>query len=417
MKLAVIGAGLTGLSAAYELKDCFKIKVFEKREVGGLASSYCPSYCIEKFYHHCFRRDKELIQLIKRLGLHSKLVWKTVRTGQEFGGKIYPVNTPLEILRYPGMSIMDKVKLALFTLKCRKMNEEDFIRYDDVSAVEGIKKELGERLLNSFFVPLLRSKFGDYGNVSYAWLLARVAIRGNRKAGGEELGYLRHGFQQLFDRMLDELESSNVEVVRGAVKKVERTGNWVVNGESFDAVLWTAPIPVLRCVNDRLTEVLGIKDVKYQSSICVLLSSEKEITEDIYWSNVNCSFGAVIEHTHFMPFEDYGENLIYLAGYTYPESELMKLSSRDVIRIYLRDLVRFGVKEEDVRWARLFRAKYSGPVYERGYRNRITPYRSKAEGFYIAGMTSKPNYPERSMNGSVKSGREVAEVIKSDFGF
>jgi len=417
MKLAVIGAGLTGLSAAYELKDYLKIKVFEGNEVGGLASSYCPSYCIEKFYHHCFRRDEELIQLIKRLGLHSKLIWKTVRIGQEFEGKIYPMNTPIEILRYPGMSIIDKVKLALFTLKCRKMSEEDFIRYDGVSATEGIKKELGEKLLNSFFIPLLRSKFGDYGNVSYAWLLARVAIRGNRKTGGEELGYLKHGFQQLFDRVLDELESSNVDVVRSAVKKVEKTGSWIVNGESFDAVLWTAPIPVLRSVNDRLTAALGIKDVKYQSSICVLLSSEKEVTEDIYWSNVNCSFGAVIEHTHFMPFEDYGENLIYLAGYTYPESNLMKLNSRDVIRIYIRDLAKFGVGERDVKWARLFRAKYSGPVYETGYLNRITPYRSKAEGFYIAGMTSKPNYPERSMNGSIKAGREAAEVIKVDFGF
>jgi protoporphyrinogen oxidase len=418
MKLAIVGAGLTGLSAAYELSEYFNLKIFEKENIGGLASSYCPSYCIEKFYHHCFRRDEELLNLIKRLGLGNKLVWRVVRIGQEFEGKIYPMNTLYEIIRYPGMKLLDKIKLAFFTLKCRKMKYSDFKKYDELSVLDGIKEDLGEDLLNSFFLPLLRSKFGNqYDEVSYSWLLARVAIRSNRKRNGEELGYLRHGFQQLFDRLVAKVETGNVEIVKQGVYKVENCGKWKVNGEEFDAVLWTAPVPLLSDINRELKSKSGIKDIKYQSSVCVLLSSDETVTEDIYWSNVNCTFGAVVEHTHFMPFEDYGENLIYLAGYTHPESKLMKCCEKDVIKMYLRDLRKFGMEEKEVRWAKLFRAKYSGPVYESGYLNKITPYRTKIKGFYVAGITSKPNYPERSMNGSVKAGMEVAEVIKKDFGF
>jgi protoporphyrinogen oxidase len=168
MKIAIIGAGLTGLTAAMNLQEYARVVLFEKKELGGLASSYCRSYCIEKFYHHCFRNDEELLKLINKLKLSNKLVWKIARIAYAVDGKIYPLNTPFEILRYPHMSFIDKVRLALFTLKSRK---RDYRLKDDVAAVDGIKEELGVNLFESFFLPLLKSKFGDsYTEISYAWL-------------------------------------------------------------------------------------------------------------------------------------------------------------------------------------------------------------------------------------------------------
>ncbi|RLI79564.1 amine oxidase, partial [Archaeoglobales archaeon] len=70
----------------------------------------------------------------------------------------------------------------------------------------------------------------------------------------------------------------------------------------------------------------------------------------------------------------------------------------------------------DVNWIKIFKAKYSGPVFEKGYLKKVTEYRTSLKNFYIAGMTSPPNYPERSMNGSIKAGLEVAEVVKRDLG-
>jgi len=61
MKVAVVGAGLTGMSCALQLEEHAEVVIFEKNDVGGLASSYCTkNYCIEKFYHHCFKGDREL---------------------------------------------------------------------------------------------------------------------------------------------------------------------------------------------------------------------------------------------------------------------------------------------------------------------------------------------------------------------
>ncbi len=403
MKIAVIGAGLTGLTAAKLLSDYVNVKVFEAQDLGGLLSSYQRGYYIEKFYHHCFRFDKDLLHTLKELNLSSKLVWKTVKVGFAVGKKIYSLSTPFEILRYPHLSFAEKVKLALFTIRSRKKNYE---KYDDIGVIEGIKSELGESLFKKFFLPLLKSKFGkNYEKISYAWLLARVAIRSNRKISGEEIGYLRGGFHQLIERLCEGLE---IAKKRAKIKKRKR---WEVCGEEFDAVIFTAPLPELGDLKERF----HLPDIKYQSSICVLIGSKEGLTDDIYWTNIydDLPFGAIIEHTNFMPFEDYGEHVIYLASYSTPEGELYKMNDEEIIRLFLKGLSKYGFREDRIKWIKVFRAKYSGPIYEKGYLRKVTPYKI-ADGFYLAGMTSKPNYPERSMNGSIKAGIEVAETIKKD---
>jgi len=310
----------------------------------------------------------------------------------------------LKSFAIPLLTLSEKIRLARFTLRSRKLNYEDF---DDVGVIDGIREELGDGLLERFFMPLLRSKFGENAEkVSYAWLLGRVAIRSNRKLSGEEIGYIRHGFHQLVDRMAEGLE------IRFERARIRKASKWEVNGEQFDAVVYTAPIPEL----GELAEKLGIPEIRYQSSVCGLIGAEESLTDDIYWTNMvdRLSFGAVIEHTNFMPFDDYGIHLIYLASYSTPDGYLFNLNDDGIEKLFLSDLKKLGFNTDSIKWIKIFRAKYSGPIYEKGYRKKITPYRV-ADGFYIAGMTSKPNYPERSMNGSIKAGHEVAEQVKKDF--
>jgi protoporphyrinogen oxidase len=260
-------------------------------------------------------------------------------------------------------------------------------------------------------MPLLRSKFGElYSEISYAWLLARVAIRSNRRYGGEELGYLRNGFHQLIGKMGEEVKIRNEEV-----KSIEKFGKLSINGESFDAVIYTAPLPKL---DERIRRAANLPDIKYQSSVCALIGAEESITDDIYWTNVrDAIFGAIIEHTHFMPFEDYGEHIIYLASYSTPNGRFYNASNEELKKLYLRDAQKFGLKKDVINWIEISKAKYSSPIFEKGYIKKITPYRTDLAGFYVAGMTSRTNYPERSMNGSIKAGIEVAEVVREDFGF
>lgn len=147
MKIAVVGAGLSGLNAARILSEYAKVVVFEKKEVGGLLSSLCNSYCVEKFYHHCFKQDDYLLEVLRELNLHSKLKWRVVKVGQEYEGKIYSLSTPLEILRYPGMSFFDKVKLAKFTISAKKKITKSLITK---ASWRGLKRSLGKNFTAAF---------------------------------------------------------------------------------------------------------------------------------------------------------------------------------------------------------------------------------------------------------------------------
>ena len=137
MKIGIIGGGLTGLAAAHALLPGHEVDLFEKMPfLGGCLSSYrIDEYWIERYYHHCFAGDVHLFSLIEELGLSGKLEWKTGTTGYYANATIYPLNTPVEILKYPELSLLDKAKLAMLTFRARKI---DLGALDDVSAEEFI---------------------------------------------------------------------------------------------------------------------------------------------------------------------------------------------------------------------------------------------------------------------------------------
>jgi protoporphyrinogen oxidase len=67
--------------------------------------------------------------------------------------------------------------------------------------------------------------------------------------------------------------------------------------------------------------------------------------------------------------------------------------------------------EKAIKWWRLARGVDTAPIFETGFKNEVLPYKTKIKGLYLAGMFSHPNYPERSMNGSIKAGFECAEEV------
>ena len=76
MKIAIIGGGLTGLSAAYQLsKKGHTVTIFEKEKyLGGLAYGFKKptwKWHLEAAYHHLFTNDIVILDLIKKLGLQK----------------------------------------------------------------------------------------------------------------------------------------------------------------------------------------------------------------------------------------------------------------------------------------------------------------------------------------------------------
>jgi protoporphyrinogen oxidase len=405
MKIAVIGGGLTGLVAAHRLVQDHEVDLFEKMPfLGGCLSSYnVNNYSIERYYHHCFSGDYSLFALITEMGLIEKLEWKTGTTGYYAGNKIYRLNTPLEILLYPELSLMDKVKLARLMFRAKKT---DLKTLDDIPAEQYIKKNLGENIYSSFFEPLLKSKFGERRNeISAAWLFGRIAIRSNRGVSGEHLGYMNGGFHQIIDA-LEKSITLNGGVIRKQtpVSSVSRkNGSWEANGNRYDTIISTIPPQELERMGGP-----ALPPVPYQGAACMTLALEREVSEGIYWLNMKdaAPYGAVVAHTNFIPVKRYGEHIVYLASY-FTGTITPRLDSR-----MIEDFcTRFSVTGDEIHWHKMAVDPLAGPVYTTGYRNLIPAF--EHQGLFMAGMFSPTNYPERSMEGSVRAGSEVAACIRT----
>ncbi|HDN65824.1 MAG TPA: FAD-dependent oxidoreductase, partial [Methanosarcinales archaeon] len=261
MKTIIIGGGLSGLASAYRMlkEDISDVTILEKgSEVGGMAASYhIDNYHIEKYYHHIFASDSELIDLIGSMGLGADLQWLKGTTGYYIDGKIHPMNTPIELLKSP-LSVPDLIRIAYTVLVTRRAKDEEIYKLDRVTAKEWILKNAGRSVYERFFEPLLRSKFGSsHDRVSAAWLFGRIRIRSNRSTSGEKLGYLRGGFHRLVARLTESIvamggeirtncEASEIRTVDGNVSGVD-AGGYI----DCDSVISTvSPHALLKIISD-----------------------------------------------------------------------------------------------------------------------------------------------------------------------
>jgi protoporphyrinogen oxidase len=403
MKICVIGGGLCGLTAAFRLSEYADVDLLEKQPVlGGCLSSYpVNNTWIEKFYHHCFEGDQNLFGLMESLGVRDKLEWRPGSTGYYVDGTLYPLTTPLDIIRYPDLTFTDKARLGLLTLRS---GQYDVTMLDDTPAKDFIEAKCGNHAYKSFFEPLLKSKFGDMkDSVSAAWLVSRIAIRSNRGAGGERLGYMKGGFWVLLEEMERQLTRRGcaIHLDEPATRIEFHADSWHVNSTPYDAVISTISPQHLAAIGGP-----DIGKIPYQGAACLTIGLERNVTDGIYWVNMKdeAPYGAVIGHTNFVPRERYAEDIVYLASYfrATPAHKIQEIMLEDFKR-------RFSVSDEEIHWHRLAVEPAAGPVYITGYRHLIPKYEQK--GLFMAGMFSAPNYPERSMEGSVVAGTRVAEKV------
>ena len=103
VKIAIVGGGFTGLSAAYKFsKTTHDITLFEQdKQLGGLAGSfYNKDFILEKFYHMWYQTDKIIFNFIKELKLSKNLKKIESRVGIYFNESIHKFSKPLDSSLY-----------------------------------------------------------------------------------------------------------------------------------------------------------------------------------------------------------------------------------------------------------------------------------------------------------------------------
>jgi protoporphyrinogen oxidase len=437
--IGVVGGGIAGLAAAYRLQQRgHAVQVFEASEdMGGLAAVYeTAGDPIEKFYHHLSKSEETIVELAEELGLGTDVEWRIGENAYYVDGVVHPMDKPWEILSFPHLGFYDTFRLGMLTLDIDVRGGipsfdtyESLADFEDVPVEQFVREHTTQNVYETFFEPLLDAKFGSRkADVSAAWLLGRIKFRGERDIlKGEVLGYLDGGFGRLLDALVDAVGRENIttgtratdvktedSAVTGLTTESEGVdGDQITEHHDVDSV-------VVAAMPNVLEELTGYPcEIDFQGTVCSVISMDEPLL-DTYWLNIadEAPFGALIEHTNFVGKERYGgEHLLYVARYIQsPEEDIWQQDDDEVRETWLSGIESLFPEfdRESVNWVKTARNPRTAPVYERGYLDMVVPYdlsEAVADGLYYAGMASEAQYPERSLNGGIVAGYEVADRI------
>jgi protoporphyrinogen oxidase len=417
---AILGAGALGLTSAVRLAQRGdRVTVIEREGLpGGLAAGFEiePGMWLEKFYHHLFRSDTHAIGLIRELGLEDRLVWKQPVTATLRDGRMHQLDSPASLLRFTPLPIVDRLRLGAALAVLKAMPDPRLL--EGHTAADWTARYMGRRASEVVWEPLLRGKFGDAApEIAMPWFWARVHDR------TQSLGYLRGGFQQLYDTLASRVRDASGETRFGsAVTSVTRDGHGFIvetdaGAERFDRVVSTLATRLTARLVPELPESWRQRHEwgRAYGAHCVVLALDRPLT-DVYWLNVNdpgYPFMALVEHTNYMPAADYGgRHLIYLGNYKPMDDPLMSASRDAILDEYLPALERIN-PDFDRSWltdAWAFAAPFAQPIVTVDYPFHIPPFQTPIPGLFVATMFQV--YPhDRGQNYSIDLANRLVEHL------
>ncbi len=477
MRIAIIGGGLTGLTAAYELLKCgHKVTVFEKESaLGGLTGGFRQKgwdWHLEKSYHHFFTNDNTIIRYLHELGLWEKIIIKRpitatlmpdfknygagsvknfrrttseLRVQENFSAtsapnRIFQLDSPMHLLRFPFLSPIDKVRTAAL-LAFLKLNPF-WQPLENVTAENFFKTIGGAAAWKMLWEPLMRGKFGDLSKtVAASWLAARIKKRTPR------LGYINGGFQTLVEALADAIRDNGGKIYTNVSinsirhsRLVTRHGvnsggnpssikGWIIGSsprmtkaQKFNAILLTVPTPIAAKLADfPASFIQPLLTIPHLHAQTLILETKTPILKDTYWLNVSdrsFPFLAAVAHTNFMDKAHYGgHHLTYFGNYLPQGHPYLLMNKKQLLKIFLPYIQRLNPSFHlsDLYICHLFIGYFAQPVHQLHYSKRAPALQTPIPNVFLANLDSI--YPwDRGTNYAMALGKKAAQKILSSKG-
>ena len=420
-RTAVLGAGALGLTVALRLAQRGDEVVVVEREAlpGGLASGFEiePGMYLDRFYHHLFASDRHAIALINELGLRDEVLWRRPLTVTLRDGAVHQLDSATSLLRFGPLPVLDRFRLGGWLAYLRLLSSPE--RLEGQTAAVWIERRMGNAAYRVLWGPLLAGKFGALADqIAMPWFWARVHDR------TASLGYLRGGFQRLYNRLAERIgelggerrfgtEVTEVRTRAGGGMEVVTAGETI----AVDRVVSTLAVRLTCRLAPQLPEEYRARHEwgTAYGAHCLVLALDRPLTRT-YWMNVNdpgYPFMALVEHTNYMSPADYGgRHLVYLGNYRPMDDPLLRTPVAEVVEQYAPALARinpaFAPSWITGAWA--FAAPFAQPIVTAEYRSHIPPFATPVPGLWVASMFQV--YPhDRGQNYSIDLAERLVQEI------
>jgi protoporphyrinogen oxidase len=452
VRIAVLGAGVSGLTAAHKLARAgHAVDVYERWPgLGGQVATLDvgDGHRLERYYHHLFTSDRHIAALYEELGMPGAIEWRPSSVAFFARGRLHPFVTPADLLRFRPLPPAARVRMGAAVLALQRF-AGDRTPYEQVTARDWIVRRMGRAAWEEVWGPLLRGKFGERADeIAMVWLWSKLRLR--RAVKGQDVRQERLGYPRgSWDSLLEALHASvvggggRVLVDRPAVR-VRRAGAGfrieagapgsfrhghdprafpaAAGGEDYDRVLATVPTDVFAQLLDRGLEaevgdryLARAQSIEYFAALCLLLELDRPFSR-FYWTNVAdraLPFVGLIEHTNFIEPARYGgRRFLYVANYLPHGHELLGFDADALLAHYEPGLraVNPAFSQDWVKRSWLHSEPAAQPIVTVGYAQRIPPLRTPASGLVLANTTQV--YPEdRGTNYAVRLGEQAAWTV------
>ncbi len=424
MKIAIIGAGISGLSAAHALaKLGHEVAIFQREDsLGGLIATFdFDGLQIEHFYHFLCGGDDGYFDLCEELGLRGNIRFRKARTGFYYDSKLYGFATPLDLLRFTPIPFSQRIRLGLFALEARYRKE--WAQLDELVAKPWLIDRLGQRAYDVIWDPLLALKFGDFHDkISAAWVWHRLH-RVARSKG--RMGYLEGGTALLLDTLYQSLKKQGVAIHAGQpvqsilAENGRATGIRLENGaeHACDRVVSTVPMSVLAgLLPEGCDEYASeLRRIDYIGVVCVVFKLKQPVSKN-FWLNVHDSrvpFNGIIEFTNLNPLGKEDGHIVYIpyyvpTGHPYYRMDAAALieKSWDALKLVAPHLADADRKAQHVA-----RAPYAQAICPTGFLDIIPRHKAPLKGLRL--LDSIFLYPEdRNQSAHILKSRDCARQIE-----
>jgi len=418
-RVAILGAGISGLSTAYYLKkNGFDVKVFEKEAYyGGLARSFeWNGFMCDFAAHRFFTNDEEIIKSVFKLNPMLRHIRKS---------KLYlkghwvndPIN-PVEL--FPLLPIKEKIALI------RELSKSTGSPNDATSFEDFILARYGKTMLENFFRPSTEKLFRIPANeISVLWAQRKARlVNPFKRVDGKSRKYfasfyypLEGGYGSICDSYYDSIQD-NVMLsaeVTGIIKQDEQSTiiQYQHNGnaETFEADMAISTLPLT--ITGKL---LGMKiPLNFQKVDAVYLLINKPEVGPYHWVyfiDSDISINRMVEFKHMSRYNTPSGTSVICAEVTSEE--------KDPVRKVVADLVRAGyIEEKDVLDSLVIRENYAYPVYKVGYETivdeAITEIRNNF-GINVLGRGAE--FLHRELDDIIDASKNlVKEIVKEEKGY
>lgn len=378
-EVLVLGGGIAGLTAAHRLAERgVGVTVLEAGpRLGGLGGTFpYRGRDHERFYHTLSSADHSLLRLVEDAGLGTQDRWIKTSMGMIVENRFYDFTTPFDVLRFSPLSPLQRLRLGVGGKSLRILGHGKDL--DGMSAEDWMLPIFGREAWEKVWRPMFAMKFGGAA-VPALYLYERLA----RESNVALRAYPDIGYQGFADGIGASIKRMGGDVRTDTpVRSLATRGAGIVatiDGGELEAA-WavsTLPMPQLEAIAEGpLRDRVDLPRIAYMGVVNVLFFVKRPLTGH-YWAPIlgsDAEFSGTIEISTLTGTDHFhGYHAAYVMRYTDRSSDLFRESDAATVDRWTQQFIRlYGLEQEDIAEAFIFRTPFVEPVWPVGY-GRIKP--------------------------------------------